>query len=126
MVVQRASQVLQQHPAVLSLHQLVHGVEVTDLDTNAVTIQVADEPAAKRQKRVAATSMQVNSEANAALIRVKKEKTDQEEELGDVQDDFQTQINFTDRVQSKMAELAELALAHGASLSDVNRIKRIG
>jgi len=123
---QYASQELQRHPAVVNLQELVHGVEVTNLDTEVVSIEVPEEPAAKRQKRIAATSMQAHSEANAALVSVKKEKFDQQEELGDVQDDFQTQINFTDRMQSKIAELAELALAHGASLSDVNRIKRIG
>ena len=42
-----------------------------------------------------------------------------------MQDGFQTQNKFTDRIQSKMAELA-LAHASGASLSDVYRIKRIG
>ena len=104
----------------------MHGVEVTNLDTGAVTFELTDEPAAKRQKRVAtqaASLVQARSQANATLAAVKKEKGGQAGELEGAKDGFQTQILFTDRLQSKIAGLAELALAHGASLSDVNRIR---
>ena len=42
----------------------------------------------------------------------------------DTQDDYQAQITFTDRLQTTLDEMVELAMKKGASLSEVNMIKR--
>ena len=110
----------------VQLQLTVHGVEVLDVDTNTVQMQASDEPAAKRRKQSQQGVLKAQAEASVQLVQVKQEKMEKDEELEDVQGDYQTQINFTDRMKSKISELAELALAHGASLSEVNRIRRIG
>ena len=53
------------------------------------------------------------------VVRVKKEKV---EELDDASDLNQQQLNFTCKLQAKIAELAKLALKSGASPKEVNRI----
>jgi hypothetical protein len=41
----------------------------------------------------------------------------------DTQANYQLQITFTDRLQSKIDQLGDLALANGAALGEVNTIK---
>ena len=41
----------------------------------------------------------------------------------DTQANYQLQITFTDRLQSKIDQMGDLALANGAELGEVNNIK---
>jgi chaperonin cofactor prefoldin len=82
------------------------------------------EPAAKRLKRLEEGSLELQAQAAKAQVRVKQEKAEVTDQLEDTQDDYQMQINFTDKQQTMVDEMAKLALAHGASPSDVNKIRR--
>jgi len=41
----------------------------------------------------------------------------------DTQDNFQFQITFTDTLQTKLDKMTKLAIASGAELCEVNKIK---
>ena len=101
-------------------------VEVIFVETNQTerVVRQDAEPAAKRLKRLEEGSLELQAQAAKAQVRVKQEKAEVTEQLQDTQDDYQMQINFTDKQQTMVDEMAKLALAHGASLSDVNKIRR--
>ena len=101
-------------------------VEVIFVETNQTerVVRQDAEPAAKRLKRLEEGSLELQAQAAKAQVRVKQEKAEVTEQLEDTQDNYQMQINFTDKQQTMVDEMAKLALAHGASLSDVNKIRR--
>ena len=99
------------------------GVEVFDVDTEETeqVVRKDVEPVPNRLKRQ--TEQVVRQKKQ--VVRIKREKAAVAEELGDTQDDYQIQITFTDTLQTKLDEMSELALASGASLLQVNKIKRL-
>ena len=124
-----ASAINRVEAAELEVEQLkaqLHAVEVFDVDTDQ-TEQIVRrdvEPAPKRLKRLQEGSSELQAQATKAQVRVKQEKAEVAEDLEDTQDNYQTQITFTDTLQTKLDEMAKLALANGAKLCEVNKIKR--
>jgi hypothetical protein len=108
---------------VKQLKAQLFGVEVFDVDTEETeqVVRKDVEPVPNRLKR---QTEQVVREKKQ-VVRIKREKAAVAEELGDTQDDYQKQITFTDTLQTKLDEMSELALASGASLLQVNKIKRL-
>jgi hypothetical protein len=89
------------------------GVEVFDVDRNQTeqVVRTDVEPAPKRLKRL-------------KEVRVKTKKVEVDEDLEETQENYQIQITFTDKLQTKLDEVAQLALANGAEPGEVNKIKR--
>ena len=86
------------------------------------------EPPPKRHRRAQKSPQadQINEREHAAdLSRERAEKAKLVEELEETRDNYQIQINFTDQLQTKLEEMSKLALAHGAQISQVNKIKQL-
>ena len=101
-------------------------VELVGLNTNqsSVVTRPDVEPAHKRLKRLKTRSNALQVQTMQTLVDVKQEKAELAEDLEDTQNDYQTQITFTDTLQTKLDEMKKLALANGATLPEVNKIIR--
>ena len=90
----------------------IHVVELFDVDQHQTEQIVRGdvEPAATRLKRLQEGSKQLQAQAAKAQVRVKQEKAAVVENLEDTQDDYQLQITFTDTLQAKFDEMAELVV----------------
>jgi chromosome segregation ATPase len=111
---------------VQQLKAQLHVVEVFDVDKDQAEQVVRGdvEPAAKRLKRLQEGANKLHAQVVKAQVHVKQEKTAIAEDLEDTQDNYQLQITFTDTLQTKLEEMAKLALKNGAELCEVNEIKR--
>ena len=134
---------------VVQLTETAYGQEVTDVDTGVTEIVIplqptAKEPAYKKVRRVETLAMAAVTHEKSLVTKVKLEKAEVThqlshlesekqqaevtikevgETLDDTRDDYQLQITFTDRLQSQIEDLENLAKKHGAPQNEITRIR---
>jgi hypothetical protein len=98
--------------------------EQIDVETGEVHPYVEEQSGqAERPAKKLRTGMLTQLiETSTAVVRVKREREEAQEDLKDAEELNQTQYLFADRLQTKISELAELAKKSGADPAHVQAI----